>query len=384
MSQRRQPNDEFDLRMMRRAIALSLRGEGRVEPNPMVGCVIARDGRVLGEGYHRRFGGPHAEVEALRTCGRSARGADVYVSLEPCCHVGKTPPCTLALIEAGVGRVVVAHRDPHRVVRGRGLRVLRRAGVAVEVGLLSDEAARVLAPYLTRLAHHRPYVIAKWAQSLDGKLATRTGDSRWISGRRSRHSVHKLRARVDAILVGSNTVLKDDPRLTARGVTIRRTALRIVLDTRLRTPATCQLVATAGEIPTLIFTAKQYAKSAKALRLARRGIEVMACPVRKNRLVLDACLRRLADRDVTNLLVEGGAEVLTAFFAHGFVDEAVVYVAPKLIGGRRAPSVMSDVGAGRIGDALTARAVRVRRSGDDQRYEMRFTKFGTSAPPPHR
>ena len=380
MSQRRQSNDEIDLRMMRRAIALARRGEGRVEPNPMVGCVIARNGRVLGEGHHRRFGGPHAEVEALRACGRTPRGADVYVSLEPCCHTGKTPPCATALIEAGVRRVVVARRDPHSVVGGRGLRVLRRAGIIVEVGLLRGEAERVLAPYLTCLVHHRPYVIAKWAQSLDGKLATDAGESRWISGERSRRSVHELRARVDAILVGSSTVLQDDPRLTARHVPIRRSAMRVVLDTRLRTPATCRLVATAGEVPTLIFTAKKHANSAKALRLARCGVEVVWSSVRKNRLVLDPCLRRLADRGVTNLLVEGGSAVLTSFFTQGIVDEAHVYVAPKLIGGSHAPSVMADVGVGRVGDALTARTVRVRRSGDDQCYEMRFTNFGTSAP----
>lgn len=379
MSQRRHPKDELDLRMMRRAIALARRGEGRVEPNPMVGCVIVRAGRVLGEGYHRRFGRAHAEVEALRACGRTPRGAEVYVSLEPCCHVGKTPPCTTTLIEARVRRVVVAHRDPHSVVGGRGLRALRRAGIVVEVGLLRDEAASVLAPYLTRMIHHRPYVIAKWAQSLDGKLATRIGDSQWISGERSRRAVHRLRARVDAVLVGSNTVLKDDPRLTARDVPVRRVALRVVLDTRLRTSPTCRLVSTAGEVPTLIFTAKQHAKSAKALRLARRGVEVVASSVRKNRLVLDSCLRQLADRGVTNLLVEGGAHVLTSFFTQGLVDEAHVYVAPRLIGGRGAPSVMANVGIGRVGDTLTARSLRVRRSGDDQCFEMRFTEFGTSA-----
>ena len=380
MSQRRTSDEAFDQRMMRRAIALARRGEGRVEPNPMVGCVIARNGRVIGEGFHRRFGGPHAEIEALRACLSHPRGADVYVSLEPCCHVGKTPPCTEALIDARVRRVVVARRDPNRCVSGRGFRSLRRAGIRVETGLLHIEASAVLAPYLTRETLDRPYIIAKWAQSLDGKLATRTGDSRWISGERSRRSVHRLRARVDGVLVGSETVLKDDPMLTARDVPVRRRALRIVLDRRLRTPATCQLVATAGDIPTLIVTANRNVKSARALRLTRKGVEVVGCPVTKRGLSLSSCMRRLAQRQVTNLLVEGGAEVLTSFLAEKLVDEALVFVAPKLIGGRAAPCVLPRDGARRIQDALTARVVRVNRSGDDQCYRMWFTRFAPPAP----
>lgn len=185
--------DDFDRRMMARAVALARRGEGRVEPNPMVGCVVVRNRRVIGEGYHRRFGGPHAEIEALRFCTANPRGATLYVSLEPCCHHGQTPPCSDALIDARVVRVVVAVGDPNPVVQGRGIRRLRAAGIAVETGLLEREAAEVLAPYVTRMRLGRPYVIAKWAQSLDGKLATRTGDSRWISCEASRRSVHRLR-----------------------------------------------------------------------------------------------------------------------------------------------------------------------------------------------
>ncbi|GAF88580.1 unnamed protein product, partial [marine sediment metagenome] len=210
--------DPLDHRMMARAIALARRGEGHVEPNPMVGCVIVRNRRSIGEGYHRRFGGPHAEIEALLACTRDPQGATVYVSLEPCCHHGKTPPCTDALIAARVARVVVAARDPNPVVRGRGIRRLRTAGIDVETGVLEGEAAEVLAPYATRVRLYRPFVIAKWAQSLDGKLATRTGHSQWISCEASRRRVHRLRARVDAILVGCGTVLADDPLLTARGV----------------------------------------------------------------------------------------------------------------------------------------------------------------------
>jgi len=209
--------------MMARAIALAKRGEGRVEPNPMVGCVLVRRGQVISEGYHRRFGGPHAEIAALQACQENPRGATVYVSLEPCCHQGKTPPCTEALIEAEVKRVVVAVSDPNPAVAGRGIRRLRAARLAVQTGVLAEEAGELLAPYSTRMKLGRPYVIAKWAQSLDARLATDTGDSRWISCEHSRRMVHRLRSRVDAVLVGSGTVQADDPQLTARDVSLRRT-----------------------------------------------------------------------------------------------------------------------------------------------------------------
>lgn len=364
--------------MMRRAIALARRGEGRVEPNPMVGCVVVRGGRVIGEGFHARFGGPHAEIKALHSCGSSPRGADVYVTLEPCCHVGKTAPCSEALIAARVGRVLIGLRDPFAVVNGRGVRALKRAGICVETGVLRDEAAEVIAPYLTRLISERPYVIAKWAQSIDGRLATRTGDSRWISGEVSRRRVHRLRARVDAILVGSNTVRKDDPMLTARDVVLRRRALRVVLDTRLRMLPSCQLVRTAADVPTLILTTAARARSPKAKTLTRKGVEVMGCRVKRGRLSLKACLRELARRGVTNLLVEGGASVLSSFLKAGLVDEANVFVAPKLIGDARAPSLMNHFGAGRVEEAIIAQSVEVRRSGDDVQFRLRLTSPTTN------
>ncbi len=363
----------FDHQMMTRAIALARRGEGNVEPNPMVGCVIACDGRIIGEGYHRRFGGPHAEINALRACTSSPRGATVYVSLEPCCHHGKTPPCTDALIEARVARVVAARRDPNPVMSGRGLRQLRATNIKVETGLLADQAAEVIAPYSTRILHDRPFVIAKWAQSLDGKLATRTGDSRWISSEASRRLVHRLRARVDAILVGSGTVLKDDPRLTARGVPLRRQAVRVVLDGRLRISPTCRLVATSHETPTLAVTTTAQAKSRKADRLLEGGVEIIHCRSRAGRLSLADCLETLARRDVTNLLVESGPTILTSFFEADLVDEAYVFTAPMLIGGRDAPSPLGGRGAGRIDTAIRPRSVQIRRVGSDMLHRIRFT-----------
>ncbi len=365
--------NQFDQRMMARAIALARRGEGRVEPNPMVGCVIVRGQRVISEGYHRRFGRPHAEIEALRACTTSPRGATVYISLEPCSHHGKTPPCTDALIEARVARVVAALRDSNPLVRGRGIHRLRAAGIAVETGLLERDAAELLAPYLTRIRSGRPFVIAKWAQSIDGKLATHTGRSKWISCPDSRRRAHRLRARVDAILVGSGTVLADNPLLTAREVPIRRRALRVVLDGRLRLPDKCQLVVTSNTAATLVMTTTTQAKTRKAERLRRRGVEVIACRAPVGRLALRDCLRKLAKRDITNLMVEGGPTILTALLEAGLVDEAYIFTAPMLIGGYDAPGVLGGRGATGIAAAIRPQSVRTQRSGSDILYRVRMT-----------
>lgn len=367
--------EDFDRQMMARAVALAPKGEGRVEPNPMVGCVIVRNGRVIGEGYHRRFGGPHAEIEALRSCTSSPHGATLYVSLEPCCHKGKTPPCTDALIAAGIGRVVIALRDPNPAVGGRSVRRLRTAGLEVATTVCRKEATELLAPYLTHTALHRPYVIAKWAQSLDGRLATRTGDSQWISGERSRRLVHRLRARVDAILVGSGTVLADDPMLTARGVSLRRRAVRVVLDGRLRIPQKCQLIDTARTVATLVMTSTTQANSPKADRLRRAGAEVIIARARRGRLVIRDCLRKLAARNVTNLLVEGGPGVLTTLLEANLVDEAFVFTAPMLIGGKSAPAAWGGQGAARLKAAARPRTVHVRRVGDDVLHHVRLTSL---------
>ena len=362
----------LDRRMMQRAIDLAMGGQGRVEPNPMVGCVVVRGGRVIGEGFHRRFGGAHAEINALRSCSTSPRGATVYVSLEPCCHHGKTPPCVDAVVEAGVRRVVAALRDPNPSVRGRGLRRLRQAGIRVTVGVESAAAAELIAPFSTRIRLHRPYVIAKWAQSLDGRLTTPAGVSPWISCAASQRRVHRLRARVDAVVVGVGTVLADDPRLTPRGVAVHREAARVVLDGRLRTPEDARLIRSARRIPTLIITSKRASTSAKAVRMRRRGVEIIPCASRKNRIALDVCLSILVERGMTNVLVEGGATLLAAMLRANLVDEAYVFVAPKLMGGGaevRSPSLTQ------ICAKLNPREVRSEPSGVDVLYQIRLTSL---------
>lgn len=372
MPKRFQPSS-IDESMILRAIKLARRGEGLVESDPMVGSIIVRGNRIIGEGWHRRFGSPHAEVEALRACTTNPRGATCYVTLEPCNHHGKTPPCSDALIAAGIARVVAAIRDPNPIVDGDGFAKLRRAGIKVDVGVCSDQAAELIAPFATRMLHQRPYVIAKWAQSLDGKLATRTGKSKWISGDASRRRVHQLRARVDAILVGSGTVMADDPTLTAREVSIRRTALRVVLDRRLRIPEKCRLIATIGDAPVLVCTSADNAESAKARHFRKKGAFVEAVPLVRGALSLQSILKHLASRDVTNLMVEGGPTILSAFLDHRLVDEAHVFVAPKLIGGKNAPSAWMCDGASRITDGLEPTVISIRKVGNDIYYRMRFS-----------
>jgi diaminohydroxyphosphoribosylaminopyrimidine deaminase/5-amino-6-(5-phosphoribosylamino)uracil reductase len=355
---------------MRRALQLARRGQGRVEPNPMVGCVIARGARVVAEGHHRRFGGPHAEVAALDGADGPVKGATVFVTLEPCAHQGKTPPCADALIRAGVRRVVAAMRDPNPLVAGRGFRRLRAAGVAVSVGLLHEEARDLMAPFVAYHLRRRPYVILKWAQSIDGKIATRTGESKWISGPASRREAHRLRARVDAVVVGVETVLADDPDLTAREAPRRRVAHRVILDAKLRTPLGARVVRTARRAATLLVCGGA-APARRRRALERLGCEVLAVPARSGRIRLDRLMAALHARGMTNVLVEGGGCVLGAFVEAGLADEARIFVAPKLIGGETAPGPLRQIGPAVLAQAPRWNLVRRRCFGVDVCYTMK-------------
>lgn len=350
--------------MMERAIRLASKGRGRVEPNPMVGCVVAKRGRVLGAGWHRRFGGPHAEVEALSRAGAKARGATAYVTLEPCCHVGKTGPCTKALIEAGIARVVVSMRDPFAKVRGKGIRQLRAAGIEVVVGCMEAEARALNGPYLMLRERERPWVIAKWAMSLDGRIATRAGRSQWISGEKSRQFVHRLRGQVDGVVVGIGTVLADDPQLTCRTVRPLRQATRIVLDSRLRIRAGSVLVRSAGDVPVIIATTAR-AQTAARKRLEKLGCEILVCREKGGVVDVGDLLRKLGRREMTNVLVEGGAGVHGAFFDAGLVDEVVAFVSPKLIGGATAPGPVGGVGKLAVGENVFEPGWSIKKLDDD-------------------
>jgi diaminohydroxyphosphoribosylaminopyrimidine deaminase/5-amino-6-(5-phosphoribosylamino)uracil reductase len=354
-------NETDDHLWMRRALALAVRGQGSVEPNPMVGAVVLdAAGRLVGEGYHAKFGGPHAEVVALATVGEKARGGTLYVSLEPCCHFGKTPPCTDAIKAAGIRRVVAAMADPFPQVAGGGVKVLRDAGIDVTVGVLEAEARDLNAPYLKRLATGKPWVHLKWAMSLDGKIATRTGDSKWISSEESRRIVHELRGRMDAIVVGGGTVRADDPLLTARPPG-PRVATRVVLSASGNLPADCQLVRTAKEVPVLVVTSPKGVTNLAAWE--RAGAEIWLSeprpegsglrvqPLPSGHGSIPELLVELGRRGMTNVLIEGGAGVHGAFVDAGEVDEVHVFVAPLLLGGF-GPGPVGGSGFDRVADGL--------------------------------
>jgi diaminohydroxyphosphoribosylaminopyrimidine deaminase/5-amino-6-(5-phosphoribosylamino)uracil reductase len=348
---------------MQRALELARLGQGWVEPNPMVGCVIAHGPEVVGEGWHRRFGGEHAEVEALRQAGQRAQGATLYVTLEPCCHWGKQPPCTQAILAAGIRRVVAAMQDPFPQVAGQGLRQLAHAGLEVDCGLLEAEARRLNAPYLKLVQTGRPWVIAKWAMTLDGKLATRTGQSRWISSPESRALVHQLRGRVDAILVGSRTAAVDDPLLTARPPG-PRTAVRIVLDSRASLPSETQLVQTARQWPVLVAVGPEAGETDRR-RLASAGCEVLVLAEPEAQQRLTALLDELGRRRMTNLLVEGGGRLLGALFDLQAIDEVHVFIAPKLFGGTEAVVPLAGLGIQQPSEAAWLDSPQIERIGPD-------------------
>jgi diaminohydroxyphosphoribosylaminopyrimidine deaminase / 5-amino-6-(5-phosphoribosylamino)uracil reductase len=351
---------------MRRALAEAARGLGSVEPNPMVGAVVVQDEEVVGVGHHARFGGPHAEVVALESAGEAARGSTIYVTLEPCCHHGKTPPCTDALIRAGVARVVAAMRDPFPRVDGGGFARLVEAGVAVEVGPLGEEARRLNAPYLKRLATGRPYVIAKWAMTLDGKIAARSGRSAWISGPRSRALVHEVRGRMDAIVVGVGTAIADDPALTARPPG-PRVATRVILDAFARLPPYGQLALTARQVPVLIATTSA-APPDRLERLVSLGVNVLAVPQSvPGRVAIAPVLDELGRRGMTNVLVEGGGRVLGSFFDACEVDEVDVFLAPIVEGGTHEFTPARGLGVDAMSAALRLESVTMSRVEDDVR-----------------
>lgn len=413
---------------MRRALSLARLGRGRVEPNPPVGCVLLRDGVVIGEGYHRQFGLAHAEVDALQDAqrrGNEALGATAYVTLEPCSHFGKTPPCCQALIDAGVARVVAAIGDPSPHVAGQGFAALTAAGIQVQIGVLEDEARHLLGPFLKRLQTGLPWVIAKWAMSLDGKLATHTGHSQWISGLAARQLVHQLRGDTDAIMVGIGTALADDPALTARlpnhptsspgdpcchtppatasapssplgatwgagsdpapvsmGTAPQRRATRVVVDRQLRLPLGSQLVRTADQYPVLLACAPTADKTRRQA-LVTAGVEVWSPPLpagEKTSVAPDGApssndfdyaemvrqlLAALAARGMTHVLVEGGGDLLGNLFDQGLVDEVYVFVSTKILGGVDAISPVGGRGLAQVPSTQSLHRLSHQVLGDD-------------------
>ncbi len=350
-----------DSAYMSRALQLAARGLFTTSPNPRVGCVIVKDGRVVGEGWHERAGTPHAEIHALRAAGDAARGATAYVTLEPCSHHGRTPPCAEALIDAGVGRVVAAMTDPNPLVAGGGISMLTLAGIAAEVGLMEAEARALNPGFVSRMTRRRPWVRLKTASTLDGKTALANGASQWITGEAARADVQRLRARACAILTGSGTVLADDPRMNVRDFDIGRAPLRVVVDSTLRTPAS------AAILPALV--ACRYASPDTRAALEAAGAEVLEMPGADGRVDLAALLAVLAQRGVNEVHVEAGAALNGALLAAGLVDEWVAYLAPLAVGDD-ARGLFAHAPLATLADAARFRLSDLRQIGGDLRLTL--------------
>jgi diaminohydroxyphosphoribosylaminopyrimidine deaminase/5-amino-6-(5-phosphoribosylamino)uracil reductase len=348
---------------MRQALDLAKSAEGETTPDPLVGAVLVKQGRVIASGYHGAVAPPHAETWAIQKAGSAARGSTLYVNLEPCCHYGNTPSCTDNIINSGIKRVVAAIKDPNPLVNGKGFARLRRAGVKLEVGLSAEEARRLNEVFLKYIVTKRPFVVMKTAVTLDGKIATRTGASRWVAGPEALKFAHSLRNLYDAILVGINNVLVDDPQLNVRLVKKIKDPVRIILDAYGRTPPKSKVVTVRGG-QTIIVVGSQ-APAKKLLTLEKAGAEIMILPAPQGMVSLPALLKNLGERKLTSLLVEGGGEVNASFLQAKLVDKAHFIIAPKIFGGREAKTAVEGTGVALPKDAQWLKSSEISRLGED-------------------
>ncbi len=351
---------------MARALELARKGAGRTSPNPMVGAVIVKNGQVVGEGYHKKAGFPHGEIAALKKAGRKAQGADLYVNLEPCCHFGKTPPCTDAILAAGIRKVIVGMRDPNKLVSGKGVRKLRQKGIEVVTGVLGKECTRLNEVFIKFICTRRPFVILKTAVSLDGKIATSAGQSQWITGPKARQRVHQTRNEVDAIIAGAGTVVKDNPSLTTR---LRKKLnvkhpVRVILDNENRVPLSANVFQNTDSQQVLYIAGKSLPVSRKKA-LTQKGVEVLSLKEKKGGVDLQHLMQVLGEKELTSVLIEGGGEVNASALEAGLVDKVMVFVAPVLIGGRDAPGPVGGHGVRRLEEALKIKNMSVTPIGND-------------------
>ncbi len=353
-----------DERFMRLAVNLARRGAGLVSPNPLVGAVIVKGERVIGKGYHKGYGLDHAEVVALESASEDVEGSTLYINLEPCDHFGKTPPCTKAIIEKGIERVVIGMEDPNPLVRGRGIRRLEAAGIRVDVGVLEDLCRRLNEYYIKFITTRRPFVILKMALTLDGRVADPSGESRWISSEKARRVVHRMRSVVDAVMVGVGTVFRDDPLLTVRLVK-GRDPKRIIVDSHLQIPLKAKVLS-EGRPPWIATTYKAPIKKVDEMR--RRGVELLFIPYKEGGVDLNALMKELGERQVMSVMVEGGTRLATSAIREGVVDKVLLFYSPKVLGGTGKP-LFSDLGIARLEEALRIKGMKVRRVGEDMMVE---------------
>ena len=352
-------------KFMERALALASKARGRTSPNPLVGAVIVRNGEIVGEGYHQKAGDAHAEIHALNQAKGLAEGATMYVTLEPCCHWGRTPPCTESLIRAKLGDVLVAMEDPNPQVAGKGIRQLQEAGLRVQVGLCKAESQRLNEVFIKYITTKRPFVILKSAISLDGKIATASGESQWITSEASRLKGHEVRSQVDAILVGVGTVLQDNPSLTTRlPERTNEDPIRVVVDSRGRTPLGAKVFNPDSNAGTLIAVTEN-APLEKINALKSAGADVLTIEQREGRVCLSALMRELGRKEITSVLIEGGGEINAAALQAGIVDKLMFFIAPKLIGGKDAPGPIGGVGIARLVEAFELRDAKISQIGVD-------------------
>lgn len=358
---------------MRRAIELAKKGMGWTNPNPLVGAVLVKDGRIIGEGYHRKCGELHAERNAIASLKESAEGATIYVTLEPCCHYGKTPPCTEAILEQKIAKVVIGSRDPNPLVAGKGAQILRKHGVIVEEDFLREECDALNPVFFHYIVTHKPYVVMKYAMTLDGKIATHTGASKWITGETARGHVHALRGHYAAILAGIGTVLADDPMLNCRREGAHQ-PLRVIIDSTLRIPLDCQICKTAKEYPTVVACAGYMNDDMKkkAAYLRECGIEVEAFP-HQGRVNLRALMEWLADRKIDSVLIEGGGQIHEAALEAGIVNHVCAYIAPKIFGGAQAKTPVEGVGVFQPDNAAVFSNQKITQLGEDILLEYDIT-----------
>ena len=365
-------DNTFDEKYMKRAIELAKKGVGAVNPNPLVGAVIVKDGKIIGEGYHTRYGCLHAEREAIRSLKESAEGASIYVTLEPCCHTGKQPPCTEAIVESGITRVYVGSDDPNPLVAGKGTAYLKEHGVEVVTGVLKEECDAINRVFFHYITTGRPYIVFKYAMSADGKIATSAGESRWISCEESRKRVQEMRRELTGIMVGSGTVLADNPMLNYRGGTdksgVSRQPVRIVCDSRLRIPEDSKLVRTAAEQKTIVCCSSESGvDTAKIKRLEAAGVELLDLPVDSGTgsINLSTMLDRLGEKKIDGILLEGGGGLADSFVRAGLIDEIRAFIAPKLIGGKEAKTPVEGRGVKMLADACELQLISAGQVGDD-------------------
>lgn len=357
----------MDYSYMKRAIELSKMGIGYTYPNPLVGAVIVKDNRIIGEGYHAHYGGPHAEINALKNAKEDVKGSTMYVTLEPCSHYGKTPPCANAIVESGIEKVIVGMKDPNNLVSGRGIEILKKSGIEVITGVLEEEIKKLNEIFIKYITTRLPFCIMKTAMTLDGKIATVTGDSKWISNELSREYVHEIRHRVSGVMVGIGTVLEDDPSLTTRLKDRKgRDSARIIVDTKARIPLEAKVLNLGFDtnVKTIIATTK-LAEEEKLKALRNMGVEIIVTPQKDNKVDLTYLMKRLGDMDIDSVLLEGGAALNYSALNEGIVDKIISFISPKIIGGDKAKSPVGGIGKGYIDEAIKLEDIKVSQLKED-------------------